>query len=365
MKLSHKNILLISPEPWNHIFVSKHHYTTHLAKRGNNVFFLNPPTDRKEVIATTYENVWQVNYKVFPKGMRYYPNMLQQYFIKRKFKELQGLCGVQFDTVWSFDTSVFYDFSALPSKVLKICHIVDLNQDFQTAKAAKTADICFGVISGIVERLKKFNSNTHLISHGVQEFLINEKDVKLPGLNKVKALYIGNLGMRHIDWEILLKIASNHSNVDYVFIGANHEIGENIHKKRLRELAHVFFMEKISASTIPQYLNAADILLLTYKPDYSDDCATPHKMMEYLASGKMIVATQTLEYRQLVEDGLFLMTNKNKEFPQLFQKAVANLTHWNNEEMQSARRAFALDNTYDKQIDRIESIINSYEGAFG
>ncbi|HEY8511367.1 MAG TPA: hypothetical protein VIL31_05380, partial [Cyclobacteriaceae bacterium] len=100
-----KNILLISPEPWNHIKVSKHHYAICLGKRGNKVFFLNPPGKKQAVLPTPYSNVQSIHYEGFPKGLRFYPRFLQRHFIAKKFREVEAMCGGRIDIVWSFDNS--------------------------------------------------------------------------------------------------------------------------------------------------------------------------------------------------------------------------------------------------------------------
>ena len=41
--LRNKTILIISPQPWDHIAISKHHYANELAARNNTVYFLEPP----------------------------------------------------------------------------------------------------------------------------------------------------------------------------------------------------------------------------------------------------------------------------------------------------------------------------------
>src|SRR5690606_30205807 len=157
MILRNKNILLISPEPWDHIFVSKHHYATHLGSRGNRVYFLGPPGGSESVAPTEYENVLEVKYRGFPKGLRFYPAALQRHFIRKKFHELERLCNIRFDVIWSFDNSVFFDFSALPEDVLTVSHIVDLNQNFQFVNASRTAQLCIGVSRSIVKRQKRHN----------------------------------------------------------------------------------------------------------------------------------------------------------------------------------------------------------------
>ena len=358
MQLNHKNILLISPEPWNHIFVSKHHYATHLGLRNNKVYFLNPPANKEEVITTAYENVWQVNYKGFPKGLRYYPESLQKYFTKCKFEKLQELCEIKFDIIWSFDNSVFYDFSALPKCLLKISHIVDLNQNFQMDKAANTADLCFGVCTPIVEKLKTYNINSFFINHGGQP-CIKEGKVSLPGTNNLKAFYAGNLDIPYIDWRIFKEVISRNSEVDFILAGPwlKKEVKEDI-----QSFSNTYYVGSLKTEEVKYYCIAADLLLLFYRADeFPEQLSNSHKMMEYLSSGKMIVATKTQEYIKLVEEGLFLMAKENMEYPQLFKYAIQELASWNSRDKQQARQAFAMENTYDKQIDRIESLISTYE----
>lgn len=356
MKLIDKTILLISPEPWGHIFVSKHHYAVHLGKRGNKVFFLNPPSTENKIEQTDYANVWSVHYNGFPKGMRFYPSFLQRLITKSRFNALRKLCDSSFDIVWSFDNSVFYNFEALPKKVFCISHIVDLNQNFQTRKAAASADLCIGVIPQLVERLKKYNTNTHLITHGVQEFPDNLEAIELPGQNEIKALYAGNMTMPHIDWKVLYLTASNHSTVDFVFVGSNWNHVRNSFKLQLQQLNNVYALNAVSAEQLPGYLRSASILLLTYTPEYSNTYASPHKMMEYLGSGKVIVATQTPDYRDLADNFLISMTNNNDDFIEFFKDVLVNLSTWNSDDKKKLRISYALKNTYVKHVERIESI---------
>lgn len=357
MRLHHKNILLISPEPWTHIFVSKHHYASCLANRGNNVYFLNPPIDEYTVRDTSYERVFNVNYTGFIKGLQYFPPFLQKKVMKKVFNNLENLCGVKFDIVWSFDNSVFYDFSALPAHIFKILHIVDLNQNFQTAKAATTADICFGVIPKLVERLQVFNKNSHLIKHGVQRFPHDIERVKLPGTRILKAIYMGNLAMPFIDWELFHQIAIGNPHVNFIFIGSNHDGPKNSSKTKIKGLGNVIFLPPMDAREIPGYLASADILLLGYLPEYYNTYASPHKMMEYLASGKVICTTFIKEYKQLQKERLIAMSDKSGDFPHVFSEVVSTLDSWNAKEKQLDRKAFAGENVYPKQVDRIEALI--------
>ncbi|HEX5171551.1 MAG TPA: hypothetical protein VFW11_20375 [Cyclobacteriaceae bacterium] len=354
-----KNILLVSPEPWDHIFVSKHHYATHLGKRGNHVFFLNPPSESESITQTGYKNVSSVTYLGFPKGLRFFPSIVQKYFIRKKFFELQKFCNVQFDVVWSFDNSVFFDLSALPQRVLKISHIVDLKQDFQTAKAASTASVCLCTTDLLKERLSAFNSRVFKINHGLNECVVQKRPISLPGHSSIKALYAGNMAMRFIDWELLRVAVESNPTVDFIFVGPDSIDDANIDdhgKNELMKSDNSFFIGKVESGELPSWYEASDILLVAYQERYHADQSNPHKMMEYLGSGKMIVATYMAEYKMLADETLFLMSNHNAEFPLLLKEAVRDLTLWNDWTKQEARIAYALENTYFKQIERIEAI---------
>lgn len=363
ISLCGRNILLISPEAWNHIFVSKHHYAIYLAKRGNKVFFLNPPSGRNNIWPTTYEDVFSVEYDGFPRGLRFYLGSLRRYFVKRKFKELQRVCGVIFDVIWTFDNSVFFDLQGIPSEVLKISHVVDLNQNFQVGRAASSADFCFCTTNHIRNRLLRYNINTHKIHHGFNVMDLTEEKSSLPGDNHTKAVYAGNLAMKYIDWILLDRLVNENPNVDFVFVGPNMEsicvdLDQERSKRIVAKATNSFAMGKCDPRELLRLLRAADILLVTYQERHHTDQANPHKMMEYFGVGKMIVATFTEEYLEQSSNGLFLMSASNASLPGLFRQALNELDHWNSPSKRSKRQSFAERNSYSCQIESIEQILN-------
>lgn len=356
MILINKNILLISPEPWDHIFVSKHHYATHLANRGNKVFFLGPPSNKYSINKTVFKNLWHLDYKGFPKGLRFYPRFLQKRFIRVVFLKLQKVADLKFDLIWSFDNSVFFDFSALSELTYKISHIVDLNQDFQTAKAANTANLCIGVIPQIVKRLKQYNRNTILVSHG---FAVTKEthSKTLPGKNKIKALYAGNMAMPYIDWDILFESIKHSGEIDFIFLGSNLLAA----KKKLAQLTsaeNVFFLEPVPATELPSYLISSDILILAYTQEYFSNYASPHKMLQYLASGKIILSSSIRQYSQLAKYGLIFIANNSQEFVDSLQTISKNIDKHNSNSNMEKRRKYVIGETYDDKIDLIESLLN-------
>jgi len=261
--------------------------------------------------------------------------------------------------VWSFDNSVFFDFSALSSNVLRICHIVDLNQDFQTKVSAGTADFCFCTTDLIKERLLGHNRNTFKINHGYNLEGQRDTTMQLPGSGTTKAVYAGNLSMPYIDWKSLHDAVILNSETDFIFIGPDKEAtslsAEGEFKAQLKGKSNVYFLGRVEANLLQAFYRSADVLLVSYLEKFHPEQANPHKLIEYLGSGKVVVTTYTSEYRQYAD--LMVMTDENEEFPQAVKKVISDLYFFNSESLAERRMTFALDNTYDKQIERIEKIL--------
>ncbi len=355
MMLKNRNVLLISPEPWDHIFVSKHHYAVHLAALRNTVYFVNPPSSSQRISKTNYSNLHIIDYTGFVKGLRFFPVGLQRLIIRRKFELFQHLAQTQFDVVWSFDNSVFFDFSALPKGVLCISHIVDLNQDFQTKQAASTATICLACSDVIVKKLRQYQNRTFKINHGVN-IMPEEPKPELRTNQRPLAVYAGNLSIPYIDWALIKEGIETLPNVDFLFFGPYKEDSPFIIE--LKQFSNVNFKGVVSANNLQAEYLRADVLLIAYKAEeFADQVSNPHKMMEYLMSGRVIVATFTREYSEEANRELLVMASHRNEFVPSLKRVIKDLAYWNNSALQGERRAFARDNSYAKQIERIEEII--------
>ncbi|RED99554.1 glycosyltransferase [Marinoscillum furvescens] len=358
MQGSARTFLIISPEPWSHLFVSKHHYAINLAKKGYKVLFLNPPSSSGYAISKTdYENLDVLDYPGFIKGLHLFPSLIRKHQQLRVFNKLRKLAGVPIDVVWSFDNSVFFDFDALPVSV-RISHIVDLNQNFQTSRAAKSADFCFGVTNEIVNVLSEFNPNTYKVTHGLNVAHV-EVEVSLPGNGEIKAMYTGNLAMKHLDWEILHHAAEEHPSIDFIFVGSGKEIFDGYNathtwKKKILDKENVYFLPPVKSEEIHSYLKKADLLLVAYQQKHHIDQTNSHKILEYLYSGNPVVATFTAEY---AGKGVLNMVKMNAEWVNLLSSVSENLKIHQQVERRQERKAFALKHTYEEKLNQIEQII--------
>ena len=353
MELIGKKILLISPEPWDHMFVSKHHYATHLSKRENRVFFLNPPSGKYERHFTHHKDIVNLDYPGFPMGYRYLPRFFRDSLTRKVYNRLEVIAKQSFDIIWSFDNSVFFDFSSLPDAVLKISHIVDLNMDFEIKRSSKSADICLYTTRAIGKKLNSFTNRSYFVNHG---FSFNEKakPISIPSKGNIKVGYAGNLDIKYLDWNLIEEVVRANSTIDFYFAGS---CKNSNRLKWFRDLSNVSYMGILDSLMIQSFYTQMDILLITYlSNDYPQQLGNPHKIMEYLASGKPVVATYTSEYEG---KGLLYMSRNNNEWPSLFQDAVRNLKDYSSKDLVAERKNYALENTYNKQLDRIEEILSS------
>lgn len=342
-----RTILLISPESWEQLFVSKHHYAIELAA-SNYVYFLNPPTKNYTVRTTEYSNLFELDYPGFVRGLRFLPSFLQRFFFRKKLDRLEKLTGRKFDCIWSFDNSVFFDLSFLPSTVLKISHIVDLSQDFQLKKAASSAHFCMGVSQPIVDGLKRWNRNTFLLPHGVP--LGRDKNVKveLPGTRTVKAIFAGNLDRKHFDRDLLLHLAAKYKDVDFIFFGSG--------GKDWDRLPNTFYPGVVRPDHLQSYFQQASILLLPYKfNEFHNELTNSHKVLDYLKSGKVIVSTYLEDYKDKTH--LLKMAHSVEEFDAIFGEVSRSLELENSEDNQRVRREYTQSHSYRQRVQDVENII--------
>ena len=356
--LSKKTILLISPEPWEGIFVSKHHYAEELTRRDNLILFLNPPVkalDAPLKIRHIKNNLILVDYKPQLKGAKFLPAFIRNWIENKFLLKLEQLIKRRVDIVWNFENSRFFDLNFASRDRLKIYHQVDLNQNFNPRLAAQTADIVFAVNDPIKESLLPFNDKVYKITHGL--YLPNNQGgtafqqwKKYFEMKRPKVVYVGNLDSFYLDTLILKKLIISRKDVDFFLIGpyrAENEIYQTFNKA-----TNVFFVGKLPYYEIGPFLYSADILLLVYKADqFSDYLASSHKVLEYLASGNVIVSSFMKEYEHY--NDLLNMARNNSEIPLLFDEAINNLERYNTPSFKHKRKEFALGFTYSKQLDRI------------
>ena len=352
-------ILIISPEPWDGHFVSKHHYAITLASKGNKVYFLNPPNNKLngiEVSQTKYSNLWSISSPQVAKGLRFYPRLIRTFIERKWLNNLEKIIKNHFSIIWLFENSRFYNMQ-FAHNCLKIYHQVDLNQNFHTSKAAKSADICFCTTDYILKEIKPHNANVYKIHHGVD---LSHKVIKLLKqqianfkVNGVNVAYVGNLAMKYMDVDILADLVDSFPTIHFQFVGGYDDKTPLYNKCKKNE--NISWWGKIDSKLIPNVLDYCDVVLVSYQTDYFIDQASPHKIMEYLASGKVIASTYTDEYKD--KRNLIEMVDNSEDYVKHFKKIINNLALYNSKERQQERVAFANENSYEKKLEEVSLLL--------
>lgn len=305
---------------------------------------------------TSYQNVFTADYTGFVRGLRFLPKAIQLRIFRQKFRHLQTLCGTTFDIVWSFDNSVFLNLSFLDNSVLKIAHIVDITQDFNFPELAASSDICFGVSAPIVSRLRKSNAKSFHLHHGFAQRENGEEPFFEKGNTALHAGYVGNLDLKYVDWPLFEEVISLNRDVTFYFAGPLSKSNPAI--MSIRKYSNVKLTGKIETSGVPGFLLKMDILLLLYRvAEFPKQLTNSHKVMEYLGSGKVIVSSWLDDYQEC--SGLIEMTRSREEVPALFRMVKTGINQFNSTARIEERKTFAREHTYDRQIERIEEIIDN------
>ena len=376
--LTNKTILVLSPQAWGNMFVSKHHYAIELAKCGNTVYFLNPPDQVKmtrnkpiEIKASgIHANLYLVEHALsFSYRLKFRVMPVFHWFMRFHVQKLLKEIEKSIDIVWSFDLGNLYPLHFF-KKSFKVFHPVDEPHSAQAINAAKGADIIFSVTTEILEKYNSFPASKHFINHGVTENFIVSEFHEGTG-NPIRIGFSGNLLRNDIDRETVLKIVDQNKNCLFEFWGSYTQAQSNIggiedqHLKQfihsLKAQSHVILHGVITSSTLASELKRMDAFLICYDVQKDQSKGTNyHKIMEYLATGKVILSNNVTTYKKN-QASLILMVeerNNNDLLPNLFRETISNLDFYNSTELMQQRRDYALNNTYSKQLKIIDQLIS-------
>lgn len=372
-----KNILVISPQSWGKMRVSKHHYAIELAKRGNNVFFLNPPSDDHAELFHVVEhdeiqNLRIVSYKpFFSYLLRFHCRWLFDLLMILQIRILLQKLNDKIDILWNFDFNLYSNLKAFNADTI-IYHVVDQISGNHSIKAAYDADIIVSVASEILEKFNSVPQRKVLINHGLAEAFVNMAKIRLQHndfgqtcTDRPQIGYVGNLFIGHLDREKVKELIKENRNVDFHFWGSYEakdcNIAGNFSQvsydfiRFLHDMPNVNLRGPREPDAVAKEIQEMDAFLICYDlskdPNNGSNC---HKMLEYLSTGKVVISNKITaynNYKHLIQMDDTLVKN---DICRLFHETVQNLQFYNGMELQKERIALAISNTYTLQIERIE-----------
>ncbi|MBZ0205148.1 MAG: glycosyltransferase [Flavobacteriales bacterium] len=177
-------------------------------------------------------------------------------------------------------------------------------------------------------------------------------DEKVPELPPgIKMGYLGNLAMRAIHWESLIEIATRWPEVQLFLMGPLHgAFGDHRHmetalERTLRSIPNIHLTGPLPYDDVPAWLESMDALLISYDLEREGLKSTSsHKLLEYLASGKVVLSSYLEDHTDLNE--LMIMAKPNEHIVPYFEDLVRNLDAYNSPDLQARRKAKAEENSY-------------------
>lgn len=375
--LQNKTILLISPQSWGRMFVSKHHYAIELAKLGNTVYFLNPPeqengetTGIKIRPSGAHDNLFLIEHKLnFPYRIKFHWIGLFHLLIKSQVKKILSAIGRPIDIVWSFDLGYLYPFDFFSDNSYRIFHPVDEPATKEAVRSARGSQIIFSVTQEILDKYRDFQVPKYMINHGVADYFLEAfKDIGQVG-NPLRVGISGNLLRTDIDRATLVRIIAENPDIIFECWGAYQYKESNVGGADDESLEHfihalmnhgnVLLHGPVSPQVLAHEFTRMDAFLICYDVNKDQSKGTNyHKVMEYLSTGKVIISNNITTYS--TRPDLVRMVSErenNDKLPMLFKETMHQLGEFNSESNQLLRIEFARNNSYAAQLEKIDKLI--------
>lgn len=373
MRFHNKTILVLSQHEWGKMFVSKHHYALELSRMGNTVYYINGP-DQENVLKpgeikispTGYDNLFSITHRLYyPYFIKFRAKWLHDFLIRFHHDRIVKKIGGKVDIVWSFDLSDTMPLKAFRNVGLKIYMIADMPTAL-TVTGAETADVILSTNFSdkfMNEQFAMWQVPKKFTNHGVAEKFI-AKDINVALNTPLQVGMSGNFLRSDIDWDTLIIIIQQHPEVRFNFWGSYDVSDANLTASTeanvkaidlLKGKNNVMFHGPVEHEKLSEELNKMDAFLICYDIDKDYSRGTNyHKVLEYLATGKVVIANNISAYDGRHDLIQMPMERNNSNLAKLFSEVIGNIHLHNGYERQKARIEYAKDHTYRKNIEKIE-----------
>lgn len=358
MELKNKHIFLLSTEFWGSHYLSKHHYALALKALGNEVYFIQPGKTKGAFSAgESPEGIPLIDFKP-SSGQRHLPKSIAQKIQKREWQKIIAVTGHRPDLIWSFDNSRLFHLDALGDAVKSIHHVVDLNQDFELALAASSADLCLGTTRFIVDKLKSHQEESYFLHHGCIAKPCDPRSAQ----ERIQLAYLGNVLLRFVDRPFVLSMIEKYPEIDFHFIGGYtqnnliHTISseDQEYLKKLHAFPNTVLHGALPQNQLQEAFEKMDAFFIAYAEEHYAQAANPHKVMELISSGKPILSFTIDAFK--TEKNLLHFADDAAHFFELIEKLKTGQLI----DRRSEQLAFAERHSYPEQIQKVASWISHW-----
>ncbi len=367
--LNKKNVLIISPNFWGDIHITKHHYSLEMHKLGANIFFLNPPSRSfGGFLKTTeiFEKFKVIDFQLhIPGRIKNYLPKIYYYYMSFIVKRISAL--VNNDIFLSIDFSRDLPFSLTKANYFnakhKIFFPVDNPHVDYINNSKNISDMYFSISEDILKMINKGNNYHYCLGHSVSsDFFTNENIINEYNPSSINIGYVGNFFMDNIDYDTIIQLVKTNRGIKFHFIGPNevknqsNNLGvqhNNIKSIKVLEAQNnTIFHGVLYRDQLVKFSRKLDAMFLCYFEVGAHSAApvNSHKILEFLALGKTVISNYFEDYK-LLNDDLIFMPNKNhtsSQYINKFKLVIDDLHNLSNKLYLIKRRNFAKKRTYKK-----------------
>lgn len=347
--ITDRRIVCLSSLAWEFLPTSRHHLTSVLAKHGNQVLYVDPPANlarpsdvrayfARRRAAGVVEDVAPNVIRLTPPPRLPYAKGI--YFDvasranERSYASAVGKAvtklGWHAPVLW--DVCIVQLSQGVPDAIAPSAYVIHMTDDLWSydwyhsgydpmlRRAAKECDIALGSSSAIARRLETLGFDARELRHGVDAERFEpvargqiSPEPRLAGRRRPRLGFVGNIESR-LDLDVVERLARSEGSV--TLVGPVRIDGSMADRLRA---AGCHLDGEIDYADVPRWLAGFDIALLPYKSTPIVKSSRPLKLLEYVAAGLPVVATDIPAARDLQPHVVTALT------PQDFEDAVREL----------------------------------------
>jgi len=373
-----KTVFILSPERWGTMKVSKHHYALELAAQNCRVYFIEPPqlshTGIEIKTCADHPLISIVNYKPVFRAKRFLPSFLYSFLLKQQVRALLKKINAKPDVVWSFQGYLFQNLQWFGAPV-NLFFAADQFWYDKLPPEVYSASLSLAVSDTIYERMKQSGRAVYMIGHGLQKSFVlgAEKLLKNGSVvsenKKITAGYTGNLRMEALDRTTMMQVIEGNPEVKFIFWGSYQQSDLNLGGVTDKEAdGFISFLENkcnvelrgaVNSEELQKQMKEADLFWLCWKIGVNSvwDGSNSHKLLEYLSTGKPVVAHHVSSYANT--DLLYMLPAKeNTGYAALFQQTIELVKKGEEKKVINKRLLTAVESSYSKKLQQIAKLIH-------
>jgi glycosyltransferase involved in cell wall biosynthesis len=399
------NIICLSNQLWDFPnWTNKRHVMTRLAKDGHNVLFVDPPLNFGFVfwrqVARKLWGVLRIITQVKKDGsgaLVYTPINLLPYphkTVPMHINRINKLAKKHFDPsrktiLWVYHVQLHHLHLYL-EKIIHDALVYDCvdnyegfpqgNKYFSTTVpkekvleqeqlVSQKAQVVFATAPGLVEKLKQYNSNVHFtpnvgdygrfknvpqLKSQMKTGQIDQLPEDIKQIPRPRIGYIGALDDYKFDYDLLKKIATDHTSYSFVVIGPRalkdkEATAKNLQKELgFENLENVYFLGSRPYDQKENYLAGFDVDIIPYVlNDYTVGGCFPVKFHDSLAAGLPVVVTDLPAYAPF-KDVCYISKSYDE-----FSENIKNALDQDSYEKVKQRQLVAKENNWDGKVEKM------------